>query len=226
MHWGGRLFRHYAIEGKTSKLTTDPYRLTHIKNPDFGEGRKGWRITEAERGSVSVKTHAGYGQLQGRFIGGSRGDAFLVTKRSAKGANTFSQEIKDLMPGRLYSMKMVAADYGNILEEKSVKQREAVSVKLENVEVLACRGRDILTDPNSYAGPLGKFTGSSAFPSGTNPKEYNAYLNYHWHLFRAKGWRGTLTISDWIEPDEPGGPIGQEIMYRFIEIQPYLDEGR
>jgi hypothetical protein len=47
---------------------------------------------------------------------------------------------------------------------------------------------------------------------------------FHWRVFRAKGTTAKLTISDWAGDSDPGGPIGQELMYNFIEIQPYYSE--
>ena len=33
-----------------------------------------------------------------------------------------------------------------------------------------------------------------------------------------------LTVSDWMSNDVPGGPIGQELMYNFVKVQPYFPE--
>ena len=40
----GKLYRHYAIEGKTEMLTRDPLFLTHIQNADFEKGIEGWTL--------------------------------------------------------------------------------------------------------------------------------------------------------------------------------------
>jgi hypothetical protein len=32
-----------------------------------------------------------------------------------------------------------------------------------------------------------------------------------------------LTISDWADERNPGGPIGQEMVYNFVEVQPYFE---
>ena len=48
-------------------------------------------------------------------------------------------------------------------------------------------------------------------------------MNYHWRVFRAKGTMARLTVSDWEERSYCAGPTGQELMYNFIEVQPYLD---
>ena len=49
-------------------------------------------------------------------------------------------------------------------------------------------------------------------------------MNYHRLVFRAKDTTAKLTISDWADATTPGGPIGQEILYNFVEIQPYLED--
>jgi len=46
-------------------------------------------------------------------------------------------------------------------------------------------------------------------------------LNLHFVVFRARGDSAVLTISDWKTPSEPGGEIGRELLYDFVEIQPY-----
>jgi len=215
LRWTARLHRYYGIEGGTGPLSRDPYRLPHIRNADFEDGTAGWTVREAEPGSVWTGRHPGYGHLQGRYLGGSRGDTFLVTRRSAKGPNSFSQEVRGLIPGRVYSLKMITADHRNIIEERSVEARDAVSVRLDGVEDFEPHGREAQTTyPNHYGHLLGKFRG-----------DHHAYMNAHWYLFRAKDETALLTISDWASPDDPGGPIGQEIMYNFIQIEPYFEEG-
>tara|TARA_B100001123_G_scaffold291655_1_gene325142 strand:- start:3125 stop:3274 length:150 start_codon:yes stop_codon:yes gene_type:complete len=47
-------------------------------------------------------------------------------------------------------------------------------------------------------------------------------MNYHWRVFRATRDRALLTISDWSSNQNPGGPSGQELMFNFIEVQPYF----
>jgi hypothetical protein len=47
-------------------------------------------------------------------------------------------------------------------------------------------------------------------------------MNYHWRVFRAEGETAELTVSDWASPDDPGGLPGQELIFNFIEIQPYF----
>lgn len=48
-------------------------------------------------------------------------------------------------------------------------------------------------------------------------------MNYHRRIFRATATTARLSVSDWESPGSAGGPPGQELMFNFIEIQPYLE---
>src|SRR4030095_2431164 len=61
----GRLYRHYAIEGRTGMLTKDPLFLTHIQNTDFEKGTEGWTLNAAEKGSIAAKSFPTYGSIEG-----------------------------------------------------------------------------------------------------------------------------------------------------------------
>jgi len=203
--WTGRLYRHYGIEGNTELLGADPYALNHIQNPDFTQGTAEWTLAPAEPGSIAVKRMIGLARIQGRSRLFGPGDSFLWTKRSAAQPNTFAQEIRDLEPGRLYSLKMITAGYENLSPDKSEKKPDAVSITVGNAEMIS----EPVTDF--------QFT----YPSG---RQDPRFLNYHYKVFRARGTSAQLTISDWATETEPGGPIGQELMFNFVEIQPYLDK--
>ena len=60
-----QLYRHYMIEGKTDRLSSDPYTLSHLANPDFIDGLKGWSLSEAVSGSIFGATANGYGCRDG-----------------------------------------------------------------------------------------------------------------------------------------------------------------
>ncbi len=215
VRWAAKLYRHYGIEGKTEMLSKRygfKYRLDHIQNPDFEQGLEGWKVEAAEEGSMETKSVSGYSWLQGRYPKTKQGDTFLWMKRSANKPNIISQEIKNLQPGRLYSLKMVSADYRELMEGKSVQQKHAVSVRLDGVELVAEKCFQYAI-PNNYAHGLGPFNRQNRF-----------WMNYHHRVFRAKGKTAKLTISDWASEAEPGGPIGQELMLNFVEVQPYLED--
>lgn len=211
----GRLYRHYAIEGRTNMLTRDPLFLPHIQNADFEKGTRSWTLHSAEEGSIAAKSFPRYGRIEGRFMGLGRpadpehiGDTFLWMKRSAKGPNTFSQTIKDLQPGRLYSMKMFTCDYDDLVNPKAKKKEEATgfigSVTLEGVDVDAKR---------SF---------SEMYSSNPEPK-IPVWITYHWKVFRAKGTTAKVAVSDWLDEKKPDDTFGQEQTFNFLEIQPYWE---
>lgn len=208
----GKLYRHYAIEGRTNMLTTDPLFLTHLQNADFEQGTNGWTLHSAEPGSIAAKTFPRYGRIEGRFMGLGRppdpehiGDTFLWMKRSEKGPNTFSQTLKNLQPGRLYSFKMFVCDYNDLVEPKPKKVEEAAAtatVVIESADVDAARS----------------FT--EVYASNPEPK-IPVCITYHWKVFRAKTTSATLTVSDWPSSNPPKPPFGQEQTFNFLEVQPY-----
>jgi hypothetical protein len=209
----GKLYRHYAIEGKTSLLTRDPLFLTHIRNADFEKGLDGWTLRLAGEGSIQARNFPRYGRIEGRYMGLGRpadpehiGDTFLWMKRSENGPNVFSQTIKDLEPGRLYSMKMFTCDYNDLIHPKKKALGEANPfigrVELEGVELDTRRS----------------FT--ERYASNPEPP-IPVWITYHWKVFRAKGPTAKLTVSDWPDEGKPSGPFGQEQTFNFLEIQPY-----
>jgi hypothetical protein len=209
----GRLYRHYAIEGKAKMLTQDPLFLTHIQNADFEKGTEGWTLHPALEGSIAAKRFPRYGRIEGRYMGLGRpadpehiGDTFLWMKRNEKGPNTFSQTIKDLEPGRLYSMKMLSCDYNDLVNPKAKKLEEANkfigSVVLEGAEI----------DP--------KRSFTEMYSSNPEPK-IPVWITYHWKVFRAKRATAKLIVSDWQGGSQTGDFVRQEQTFNFLEIQPY-----
>jgi hypothetical protein len=207
----GKLYRHYAIEGRSDMLTKDPLFLTHIQNADFESGTNGWTLHAAEEGAMLPKSFPRYGRIEGRYMGLGRppdpehiGDTFLVMKRSAKGPNRFSQTITNLEAGRLYSMKMLVCDYNDLITPKTRKLEDFktfASIKLDGVDV---------DEKRSFA---------EAYLSNPEPK-IPVCITYFWRVFRAKAPSAQLTVSDW-DTDKDAGPFGEEQAFNFLEIQPY-----
>ena len=205
--WVSRLYRHYGIEGKTGMLSSDPYRLEHIRNPDFEEGAAGWTLRPAETGSLEAGFFGGFGALQGRSPLMGAGNHCLITSRSAKGPNSFSQTIRNLQPGRTYSLRMFTGD-----RKKMLKELHAVRIRIDNAEMLA---------EHTLQEPTYNYFSAAGYGGGYDKKDL-AWPNFHWRVFRAKGPTAELTVSDWLAEDNPGGAVGQELMYNFIEIQPFF----
>ncbi len=216
VRWVGKLYRHYAIEGNTDMLTKpDPLFLAHIHNADYEKGTDGWTLNAAEMGTIKARSYPRYGRIEGRYMGLGRladpehiGDTFLWMKRSAKGPNTFSQTIRNLEAGRLYSMKMFSCDYNDLINQKAKKLEEATrftgNVVIEGVEM------DVKKSFNEI------------YLSNPEPPQ-GVWITYHWKVFRALGTTARLIVSDWPKENEPGTPFGLEQTFNFLEIQPYRE---
>lgn len=202
--WCFALFRHYGIEGRRDRLSEQygfKYELKHIMNADFDKGLEGWETKAAAEGTIAVKEIKEYGgKTQGRWQTIDVGNHVLWMKRNAKGPNVAAQVVKGLEAGRLYSLKMLYGDFGDLMAGKSVATNYALKVNLENVEIIPSK---------SFLGLLASFV-----------KDY--YFNYHWTVFRAKGTEARLVISDWADENNPGGPEGQELICNFIQVQPFF----
>jgi hypothetical protein len=209
----GKLYRHYAIEGRTDLLTRDPLFMSHLQNADFEKGLAGWTLKPAEPDGIQARSFPRYGRIEGRYMGLGRpadpehiGDTFIWMKRSPKGPNTFSQTIEHLEPGRLYSLKMFSCDYQDLVQPRAKTRDEATpflgSVTLEGVEVDAKRS----------------FT--EMYASTPEPR-IPVWITYHWKVFRAKGPTAKVTVTDWPDAKNGGAAFGQEQTFNFLELQPY-----
>jgi hypothetical protein len=211
----GKLYRHYAIEGKRDMLTRDPLFLPHLQNADFEKGTASWELFPAEGGSIEAKHFPRYGRIEMRYMGQNRppdpehiGDTFLWMKRNAKGPNVFSQTVRDLEPGRLYSLEMLSCDYQDLVHPKEKKLEQANkfvgTVTLEGVDVDPKRSfREMYPSTPEFRTPI------------------PVWITYHWTIFRAKSPTARLAISDWPAERKPKEPFGQEQTFNFLELQPY-----
>lgn len=204
----GLLLRHYCLEGRTDRMLDDPYELRHVGDPDFGEGTTRWQVQAAEDGGVNPGSFKGYGELQGRYPVGTMGDTFVVLRRSARGPNVVSQELKGLRPGRLYSVKVYSGDYADLTGGRSRKDLQALGLGVEGAQV----------QPGGFSYPFRSARGPQPFT-----RDAPFWMTYHWLRFRATGPTATLRISDWARPGEAGGPIGQQTMVNFVEVQPVFE---
>ena len=180
------------------------------QNPDFEKGLEGWAVRAAEEGSAAARSFPRYGRIQGRYPRDREptGDKFLWMRRSARGPNTFSQAVKGLQPGRLYSLKMFTCDYKDLTNPRKKQPHEAGkfigSVVLEGVELDAKR---------SFM---------EMYASNPEPK-IPVWITYHWKVFRAVAPTARLVVTDWPADQGPGASFGQEQTFNFVEIQPYRE---
>lgn len=213
VRWTGRLLRHYCIEGKRNMLSDElgfKYIPGHITNADFDDGLKRWTVVEAAPDSVQAGMMPDLSAMLGRFHTPGQGNNYLLTKRSADKPNQVSQEIKNLVPGKLYSAKMFAADYQDLSEGESVRKKLAVSLDIDNVNMIPEKCLVLEVDGTSSVGPF----------EGKAPP----WMNVHRLVFRAVDTTAKLTISDWTDTTTPGGKTGQEILYNFVEVEPYIED--
>ena len=200
LRWVGRLYRHYCIEGRTTRLSRDPYRLTHLKNPDFAEGTRGWEIQPAAAGSIETRQISGLGYRQGRYVRRTQiGDSCLVMTRSAAGPNVIRQPIKNLTPGRVYALRM----FSTRLDQPAATPQTAsgLNIVVDKVALLPEKCYD-----HRYRSI-----------HATEPE----YFTYHVRRFRATQTTAMLTISDGAVDGNCPHDRPCETAVNFIELLPY-----
>ena len=201
LRWMAKLCRHYCIEGSTERLSSDRYELNHIQNPDFEQGTDGWILEPAEPGSMDVRHWEGYGlQVQGRHA--HAGDYFLWTRRRADRPNILRQPIRNLEPGRYYSVTLYTGDFQDLHKWQ-----------IHSVGIMIRGANDVpgLDFHNAWRhGPTEDFGNKDTYP------------NYHRIVFQARDESAELVISDWRDGRIPTAPVGQELMFNFIQVEPYL----
>ena len=198
VRWVAELMRHYAMEGHTDRLSTDPYEVAQIRNPDFLEGTGGWTLQPAEEGSMRVRSHKGYGLTQERRPHRSHTEMpFLWTRRSGSMPNRFSQEIRNLEAGRLYLVRLWVGDYTELLAGEPRDEPRAIHLRVDGGEEW-----DDWYRTQSYTG--NEFTFASYLPPFSADNRY--YFRIHQLVFRARGPTAQLVIEDWKSDSEPGAP--------------------
>lgn len=210
------LVRHYAIEGKTERFLTDPYVLHHLVNPDLVQGAEGWTSTPATTGaeqvSIEVKAVPGLGNLLGKYHAPEgTGDVAFWTRRSAERPNVLAQPIRNLTPGRCYSLRFVTGDFQELSGGTSARRKHGVSVTIEKGEPVS--------EESFQAVVQGAFWQRYGAFNPANPY----WINYHQVVFRATGEEAELSLSDWDSDGAPGGPVGEELFWSFFQVQPYFE---
>jgi hypothetical protein len=221
--WESALYRHYCVEGAIDLLSKRygwDYMLRHVKNPDFVDGTTGWTVDAAGPDTLKARYLERYARAENRYWNRGvepdypSGNAYLWTKRSADKPNKVTQEITNLASGRLYSAQLITADYNDIIAGKSDEKKHAVSLTVDGAEAVA---------KGSY---LSK-TVSSPWTHEQLPfKDGPAWFNHHRVLFRATRSTARITISDWATPTDAGGPVGQELMFNYVQVEPYFEEDK
>ena len=168
MRWYAAMFRHYLIEGGRERLSQDPYILRHLDNPGFEDGDKGRTFQPAAGGSVEavpVERMPQSGAKQ-KYCPVPEGKHVLRTRRTGAQPNVFSQTIKRLEPGRLYSLRLykTAPGYSNRLIPASITLRRVLPQTSRTLDHVWKKGE--------------------------------VYWNYHYRVFRADSGEARLDIAD------------------------------
>lgn len=213
LKWTARLYRHYGIEGNAEPLAERfgyTYLLPHIKNPDFAHNWEGWTVPVNIERNCTVRSIEGYSILEGRWSYTAVGNTVMVVRRSADRPNAVSQPIKHLVPGRLYSVKLISGDYAQFVSGSSAQEKHVLTISIEGGELVPDTCFQAV-HPNHPTIKFGPFDRNNRF-----------WFNHHHLVFKATAKTGKITISDWKTPTNAGGPVGQELMYNFVEVQPYF----
>ncbi len=205
------LVRHYGLEGRTDRFLPGSYDLPHLQNPDFVDGLQGWQVAAVAEGSVAPKVVERFGFLQGRYAT-NVGDTTVWTKRGAAKPNTLTQELRDLQPGKPYSLRFFTGNYQDYLAGKSNPYKHGVSVTITDAKLVPEKCFQAVIKSN-YAHKFAQF-------DAKNPYR----MNYHQVVFIPQGQTARLTLSDWKTATDPGGPEGEEIIWNFVQVQPYFGE--
>lgn len=205
LRWVGRLYRHYCIEGHTQRLSNEPYLLDHLINPDFTDGTTGWEVQPVVSDSITTRTVESLGKWQGRFKADGVGDRCLVMTRHDARPNRIRQPIRNLQPGRVYTLVLFSSDlhqgrgiYGN----PTLDDVTGVGITLDDVDLIEAGCYDHHYRSIHHKEPM--------------------FLNYHVRRFRAKRAEAMLTIADQHDDAEHSGNAGRETAINFIEVRPYL----
>jgi hypothetical protein len=139
------------------------------------------------------------------------GNAYLWTRRQAIRPNKAFQDVRNLVPGLLYSAELITADYQDIKSGRSRQVPHAVSLAIE--------GADAIRPLSYHSVPVKSTYSHPQLPFINGP----AWFNHHRLMFRARHPAARLWVSDWASDKAAGGPEGQELMFNYVQVQPYFE---
>lgn len=206
IRWMMALYRHYGIEGATAPLSTDPYLLDHVQNPDF-EAEDGWTL--AASGQIGIGEYEWISEYEARWgAPDGVGDTYLYTTRGSGAAGTATQTITGLEPGRVYSLRYFTIWYENLYALRGVdydyRRDHTVHATLAGAEVVA--GSEIVVACDS------------TYPSTSQ------WVNQHRLRFVPEAETAVLTLSDWETETSAGGETWETHLFNFVQVQPYFEE--
>lgn len=202
LRWYTKLMRHYGIEGNTYRLGVDPATLNHISNPGFESGLTSWTVTPAITGSIQTKAASTLPFTRPYYVALPEGANVLWTQRNASAPNKISQTISNLTVGRTYHVNVYALDL----------------VSYGSTAVLA--GSVVVTGATTIASETAHTATLSPALAQPGGSPISVCWNKYHLVFTATGATATITISDWNTPTSAGGPVGQQIIWDYIDVAP------
>ncbi|MDD3544428.1 MAG: hypothetical protein PHG96_03605 [Kiritimatiellae bacterium] len=205
--WSFQLLRHYCVEGNTTMLSEKygyTYNPGHLRNCDFLQGLDGWDVAAAAAEAVLPASFAGYGKgAQRRWGAASKtGDTFCLFKRQDGQANVISQKATGLVPGKVYTLQFVTADYQDMLNKRFNPREHGITATLgAGVEVIPEQSYVFVDRRNS----------------GRKKDDGQARVNLHHIRFRATAESFTVTFSD------ADATPGEELALNYIMMKPYYE---
>ena len=200
LRWSMALLRHYCVEGRSEMLSGRygyRYLPGHVVNGDFRDGLEGWTVF----GDVRVDKVNGLGEtLESRWYSGSIGDDFATLKKGKGATSQVAQDIKHLVPGRLYCLKCCMFDVKAVKKGEKCDRRVELDVSFDGATVL-------------------KDLSWRHIDRRTTGKKPNPAVNLEQIVFRADATVATLRISN------NAAQEGSELGVNFISLCPYYQEG-
>lgn len=195
--------RHYFLEGNRDRFADKfgySYKPGHLENADFLQQGENWELNPAEKNSIRFETIPGYGKkVQRRNMAG---DSICVMTRSAKAPNQISQIARNLIPGKIYSFKVLVSDYKDVKENRPRPEEYAFEVKIQGAKIIKDR--------------------SYVFTDKRPEKEKQPRTNVIKIVFEATAPTAEITLSDWKSAQKMGGSAGQQLSFNFVQLKPFF----
>ena len=204
--WSMRLLRHYCVEGNRGMLSEAygyAYAPGHLKNCDFADGLKHWTATPSD--SLRSAAFTGYGKnSQGRWGAPSgTGDSFCVFKRKAGEPGTLTQTAKGLIPGQIYTLQFVTADYKDMMTG-------TFDPKPLGLDAVLGSGAEVI--------PEKSYVFVDKRNAGKQKDDGKVRINLHHIRFKATAPSFSVTFTN------AKAPIGTEIALNYVMLKPYFTE--
>lgn len=197
--WSFKLMRHYVIEGKKNLLSEEygfKYNPDLLKNGDFANGFTNWE----KNGTITTDSLPGYGKVnQKRWNApNGMGNTFAKFIRSKERPDTLTQKAVNLVPGKLYCLQFVVADYQDV-KNKTVNPRQlGLNVELPGTEIIRDKSFVYIDNRDNKKLDFGR-------------------INLHRIVFKAAVPEQILIFSN------EKASAGQELILNYVKLTPYFE---